>query len=243
MTHQVCLLSTAASSEELPFTVRVARSAADHDSLCVFRAAAYSRHDYTDSLAGRLAKLDEHDRRAFLLIALDKGSGKCVGTLRVSLTTCGDVPITPYEPLGIVHGHQFAYVDRFAVDVGPCHVAVRQALMKGMWLLACDRNVPWIVSSALAPLARLYRGVGLRPIPGAEGTFLNPKVHDTAPYSMCGSRTADLYGNVLGTAPDRARWFAHVHHPDIEMPWPPSPRWTQVPVSTQPLMAPEPVPA
>lgn len=176
----------APAMQELPFIVRVASFGSDFAALCAFRSQAYSRHDYTATLAARLARLDENDCRAFLMIALDKATGDCIGTLRISLTTRGEVPMAPYEPLGIVQGQHFAYVDRFAVHVADNHATVRLALIKAMWLLVCGEGAPWIVCSALAPLARLYRGVGLYAIPGAEEGFLHPRLHDTAHYYMCG---------------------------------------------------------
>lgn len=218
----------ASVTQELPFIIRVADSLRDFAALCAFRSGAYARHDYTASLPARLAQLDEYDRRARLLIALDKCTGHCIGTLRISLSTQGEGPRAPYEPLGIVQGRHHAYVDRFAVHVADNHATVRYALIKAMWLLICSAGVPWIVCSALAPLARLYRGVGLYPLPGAEQGFRHPRLHDSALYYMCGGRSVEFYGNLHRAHPERAHWFGTVHHPDIQLPWPPSPDWIQL---------------
>lgn len=215
-------------TQELPFTVRVASSDSDFAALCAFRAAAYSRHDYVAGLASRLAQFDDHDRRACLMIALDKAGGQCIGTLRISLSTRGELPKASYEPLGIIEGHHHAYLDRFAVHVAGNHSTVRLALIKAMWLFVCGQEVPWVVCSALAPLVRLYQGVGLRPLPGAEQGFRHPRVHDSALYYMCAGRSVEFFGNIHASNPERARWFGIVHHPDIQMPWPPSPDWIQL---------------
>lgn len=208
--------------EDLPFVVRVAARPEEFQALCALRAGAYSRHSYTETLPSRLSQLDEYDERAYLLFASCKDSNDCLGTMRVSFSTHGETPIAVYENLGQVEGHHYAYIDRFAVNVAANHVQIRLALMKAMWLLVCEHEIPWVVASALAPLARLYRGVGLLPIPGAEAGFLHPKLHDTAHYYMVGGPTLELHANINKRSREVARYFGEVKHPDIHIAWPPA---------------------
>lgn len=208
--------------EYLPFVVHTAQTPEDFNALCRLRSLAYARHNYTASLPGRLACLDDFDIRGVLLMATCKATKECIGTLRVSFSERGETPRSPYEPLGIIGDSAFAYIDRFAVEVGERHITIRRALMKAMWLMVCEHETPWVVASALAPLARLYRGVGMGPIPGAGGGFRHPKLHDTALYYVVGGKTEDLHRNVFLRRPEDAEFFSSVRHPDILGEWPPA---------------------
>lgn len=186
------------------------------------RSAAYGRHAYTATLSSRLAVLDEDDRRATLLIAQDKQSGECLGTLRISFSVRGLTPHDPKEDLSELEGQEFAYVDRFAVTSdSQLHTEVRAAIMKSMWLHLCEHEVPWVIASSLKALTRLYATVGMRTIRGNEAGVLIPKLHDTKPYFTVGGRVEELFDNIQRRYPESLPYFVQVWHPDLEFAWPP----------------------
>lgn len=233
--------SSRAPVQSLPFTVRPARTEEDFAALCSMRSEAYARHDYTASLAGRLAYMDAHDRKSTLLIALDKVTGDCLGTQRINFSDRGPTPIAEDENLEETNGESFAYIDRFAVANVTNHVEIRLALMKAMWLHVCEEESKWVVASALAPLVRLYKRVGLRPLRGNEEGKIHATLHETKPYFTIGGRIEELLDNVERSSPGGSRFFVTVRHPDIEHQWPPmyfaDPKRSPIAKGTIPLPA------
>lgn len=199
----------------LPFLVREARTPEDLTMLCLTRSQCYSRHDYEPELCHRFRTPEEFDHRAVVLMAISKASGECLGTIRVNFSTTGPMPMCEDENVSELGAQPFAYVDRFAVKRVRGHIDVRLALMKAMWLLVSGRQVPWVVACAMAPLARLYRGVGLRALVGAEAGIANPKLHPTELYFVVGDKTDVLLDNMREWNPPLAPFFEGMNHPDI----------------------------
>ena len=159
----------AVPTSTLPFTLRVARSAADLADACRVRSTAYGRH--LPAMAQPLERPDALDAQAgtAVLLCRDKASGAAVGTLRIQRNQHG--PLLLEHSLILPHRlaqRPRAEITRLAVLPG-ADALVRLALMKACYLYGLASQVRHLVIGARSgPLIRIYRRLGFEDVLGPD---------------------------------------------------------------------------
>ena len=150
------------SSNNLSFTVRLARGEADLQAAARVRAQAYGHH--LPALGSTLAQPDAMDRQAAMgvLLCRDKASRCPIGTARVqrgnprrALQLESSLILPPW-----LSGHTRAEITRLAVAPGADSQA-RLALFKASYLYCLANQIRWLVIGARSDaLIRIYRALG-----------------------------------------------------------------------------------
>jgi hypothetical protein len=211
--------STLVRTENLPFTVRLAASRADFEGAAAVRVAAYSRHDYIDTVADAVGSLNELDDCAGLLVAEDKQTGAIVGTIRVGSSLRGPTALPDGFCLDELAGAPFAYVDRYATVPGRMGIQAAVALAKAQWFVSLAEGAEWVLAAALPTLARRYRMMGMRTIAGGEEGVRLPELHYRM-YEALGEQLSKIAPSIRAGSPSFFDYCLWAYHPDILLPAP-----------------------
>ena len=215
MSPRAALLEASAASgsvQQLGFTVRPARNLSELQEVVALRHAAYGRHR---AQPGRPAP-DRYDfmPNAVVLVAIDKSSGRVIGSIRVVTGDVGPLELDAYVTLPRDVTGVPAEAARLVVGRTRSRILVKLALWKAFHRLCLGRGVDSMVLAARKPLDDDYAWLGFQDLHGQPDWFVPggafPDPHRVLRLSMHGLAE---------------RWRAHSHdlyhfnvevvHPDI----------------------------
>jgi hypothetical protein len=155
------LEEASASTNQLPFVMKLVRTEAQLQRVCDLRSVAYGHH--LPHLADHLRMPDSLDKSpgTVIFLAEDKITGEAIGTARLQSNTHrpllleGSVDI-PAD----LKRHTLAEITRFSVRPGYNQFTTRQALIKACYLYCCAMQLPVILIGARRPLDRIYESLG-----------------------------------------------------------------------------------
>ena len=144
--------------EYLPFTVRVANSAADLDKAVKIRHEAYARHlDSRLSDALRYPEPQDALPGTVILLAESKLDGSPLGTMRIKTNQ--------HSPLGLeqsfdlpawMQGKGLAEATRLGITQDRVGRLVKVMLFKAYYLYCVSQGIDYMVITARAPIDRQY---------------------------------------------------------------------------------------
>lgn len=164
---------------ELPFTVRIVRTADQLAQAINIRAEAYRRH--MPALAESMRCAEDLDRSSDTIVLLAEGKSDHLplGTIRIQ--TNFRSPLALESSINLpkkYHGRPIAGVSRLAVKAGPRGRLVKLALFKALHRYCLAKQVEWILIGARSSLEKTYLDLGFtdvfedaqpRPLVSASG--------------------------------------------------------------------------
>ncbi len=206
------------SMQLLRFSLRVARSEADLRAACQVRAASYGHH--LPHLRNAFAEPDELDWApdTTVFLAVDKDSGRPVGTARLATNARQPLQIEQStvlpEPLS---DRMLAEVTRLSVAPGHDDPRVKLALMKATYLYCIARQVHWMVIGARSDgLIRQYRRLGFTDLL-PDGAMV-PLAHaGNLPHRLLAFDVTAAERNWHAAKHPFYDFMVRAYHPDIEL--------------------------
>ncbi len=149
----------------LPFRITLARTDDQLRRAIAIRAAAFGRKAL--QLATILGEPEPTDKspNAVVLIAEDKLSGNCVGTLRIASNLHGPLDLDSIETMPEeLKGRRIARAERLGVVKGRVGSLAKIALFKALHRYCLALQIEWIVVQVTPPRDRDYRLLGFKEI-------------------------------------------------------------------------------
>lgn len=204
-------------TNDLSFTVRLARSRADLADACRIRAEAYGHH--LPQMAQPLAVPDALDGQpgTAIVICRDKRSGAAIGTLRIQRNLHAPLVLEG----SVILPRRFADVPRAEITrlaVAPgADPATRLALMKASYLYAISNQVRWLVIGARSEaLIRIYRRLGFDDVLGPDDRV--PLAHAGGlPHRILAFDVVAAERTWLGAGHGLYPFMIETFHPDLQL--------------------------
>jgi hypothetical protein len=158
------------TTENLPFTVRVARNDDALHKAIAMRQAAYGRH--VPEIAKNLGEPELHDSDpgTVVLLAESKLDGVALGTMRVQTNS--------YQPLWLeqsvtlpdwLQGPTLAEATRLGVSGSHVGRLAKTVLFKAYFLFCVEAGIDWMVIAGRSPLDRQYEALMFREVFPGQG--------------------------------------------------------------------------
>jgi hypothetical protein len=190
-----------ATTERLPFTVRVVRSDDALNKAVRIRQAAYARH--VPEFAAKLGdpEPNDHDRGSVVLLAESRMDGSPLGTMRIQTNRFKDLAIAQSVELPAwLKNKSMAEATRLGVALGHTGRVVKTTLFKAFFLYCQQANIDWMVIAARPPLDRQYEALLFDDL--FPGQFIPMRHGNNIPHRVLAFE--------VGTAEER---WAEAHHP------------------------------
>lgn len=133
------------------------------------RRRAYRRHGYPELPI----EPDRHDLNpSTAILTVDDATGQAIATMRVCFNEGSTIDWSQRIELpSTFAGRRIAFFERLAVDgEGRTNARVKQLLFKAAWSLTEAAGVEMIVVATIAPLNRLFEGIGFTNVFGPGAT-------------------------------------------------------------------------
>ncbi|MCX7893293.1 MAG: hypothetical protein N2544_13120 [Burkholderiales bacterium] len=203
-------------TEQVPFTIRVARSDADFDKAVQMRHEAYGRH--VPAVAEKLRSLEAYDRQpgTVVLVAESKLDGSPLGTMRIHTSRFGPLPLEGSVELPAeLRDAPRSEANRLGITNGRIGRLVKLMLFKAYYRYCLATGIDWMVIAARSPLDRQYEALLFTDL--FDGQYFPMRHGGNIPHRVLGLRvaTAERRWAVAGHA--LYDFMGRTFHPDIEL--------------------------
>ncbi|TFV89716.1 hypothetical protein E4K72_21465 [Oxalobacteraceae bacterium OM1] len=205
------------TEEALPFTVRVARTAADLEKVVRIRQSAYGRH--LPELAETLGAPEEMDLRpgVIVLLAESKLDGSPIGTIRIQTNAHGPLAVEQSVELpdGMANSN-LAEMTRLAISEGRVGRLVKLVLLKACYEFWKREGIDYAIGAGRAPLDRQYEQLLFTNV-FEDGRYVPLRHAGNVPHRVLAFHVDSGEARWAAAGHPMFKFFCRTWHPDIDL--------------------------
>jgi predicted GNAT family N-acyltransferase len=204
------------STQDLPFTVRLAKGAKDMQDLITLRQQVYGKH--VPGIARKLETMETDDKRpdALILVARSKSNDQLLGSVRLvnnlsePLRVESEITLPPQ-----FKRRKLAEARRLVVVGGTAGRAVSASLIKAAFEICFRAGIDDTLITARHPVDRMYRMMQFDDLLGTKKITLPDA--SNLPHSLFGMPIQEAETRWVAAACPLYDFMATTLHPDIDI--------------------------
>ena len=202
-------------TENLPFTIRIARDSESMEKAVRIRREAYGRH--LPDLAASMTQPDEADFApgTTVLLAESKLDGKALGTMRIQTNEFNSLKLeTSFKLPEPYKNSSLAESTRLGTANGRAGPLVKAVLFKSFYMFCCKKKVDYMIITARKPLDRQYEHLLFQDVDEQAGYIPMQHVGGIG-HKVMYLKTENVYPWWKEKQHSLFSFFFEMKHPDI----------------------------